>query len=442
MSEGVLVPQHLKNNLHDLHILPDVVPLYDFTYNDFAKDVLIQLLSEPLASLDEILNRQHILKGLIANLGVLKNYSYARIDLVEVFHFLGVSPVEKISTNGLKSLQLQLLFSEKKRHQLRGKCVQMVLLLHRLQVRYFNRIDISQFPEDYKDELRSIHDFLAGFQLSEWEGLIREQRFTVKHINTLMDVITEKAAKGEIMQFWKRCFLFEAYLSISLGIEQNGFTFPVFADGSLLFKELYHPLLKQPVKNDFVTTHNVVLLTGPNMSGKSTFLKAVALCVYLAHTGLAIPASHAAMPFFDSISVSIDLNDNIRSGYSHFMSEIMNVKRVVLKAVNNKRCFAVFDELFRGTNIEDATEISSATLKGLTRFTGSFFFISTHLHQLKELEEVKRGMISTYYTDCTIQNDLPLFNYRLKEGWSELRVGSMLFKKEGLQELLGDCQET
>lgn len=86
-------------------------------------------------------------------------------------------------------------------------------------------------------------------------------------------------------------------------------------------------------------------------------------------------------------------------------------------------------------------EISSATLKGLTRFTGLFFFISTHLHQLKELEEVKRGMIATYYTDCTIQNDLPLFNYRLKEGWSELRVGSMLFKKEGLQELLGDCQE-
>ncbi len=101
------------------------------------------------------------------------------------------------------------------------------------------------------------------------------------------------------------------------------------------------------------------------------------------------------MPFFTTISAAINLTDSIVSGYSHFMSEIITLKNVLTEAAANAKCFAVFDELFRGTNIEDALEISTATINGLTKFTNSLFFISTHLHQLKEIEAIKTKKVAT-----------------------------------------------
>lgn len=172
------------------------------------------------------------------------------------------------------------------------------------------------------------------------------------------------------------------------------------------------------------------------MSGKSTLLKAVSICVYLGHTGIAVPASKAIMPFFDTISVAINLTDSIVSGYSHFMSEIMTLKNVLTEAIAGKKCFAVFDELFRGTNIEDALEISTATINGLSKFPDSLFFISTHLHQLKDMEVVKTSKVATWYIDCELKNDLPVFTYKLKAGWSDLRVGRILFDREGLNKML------
>ena len=142
------------------------------------------------------------------------------------------------------------------------------------------------------------------------------------------------------------------------------------------------------------------------------------------------------MPFFNTISVAINLTDSIVSGYSHFMTEIVTLKNVLEEAKDNSRCFAVFDELFRGTNIEDALEISTATIKGLTRFPNSLFFISTHLHQLRDIEEIKNGTVSTWYIDCRLNDNTPAFTYQLKEGWSDLKIGRILFEKEGLYKML------
>jgi DNA mismatch repair protein MutS len=173
------------------------------------------------------------------------------------------------------------------------------------------------------------------------------------------------------------------------------------------------------------------------MSGKSTLLKAVSLCVYLGHTGLAVPAAKTIIPFYSSISVAINLTDSIVSGYSHFMSEIVTLKNVLSDTIKNEKCFAVFDELFRGTNIEDALEISTTTIKGLTKFADSLFIISTHLHQLREMEEIRNGRVATYFIECDLKNNIPVFTYKLRTGWSDLKLGRILFEREGLNNLLG-----
>ncbi len=282
-----------------------------------------------------------------------------------------------------------------------------------------------------------LNRFLLDFNLDHYEKIYQKKKtFHVTQIVELMAIVTKKVTNGEVEAFWNRWFLFEAYLSVSKGIAEHGFVFPSFETSTFSIEGLYHPLLKNPVSNDITATRNVILLTGPNMSGKSTFLKSVSLCVYLGHAGLAVPATKAVIPFFDNISVAINLTDSIVSGYSHFMTEIITLKNVVEKALQGKKCFAVFDELFRGTNIEDALEISTATIKGLTKFTNSYFLISTHLHQLKAMEEISNGKVATCFVECQLDGDTPAFTYKIKEGWSDLKIGRILFEKEGLNGML------
>ena len=120
------------------------------------------------------------------------------------------------------------------------------------------------------------------------------------------------------------------------------FVFPTIDDTQFSIEGLFHPLLKNPVRNNITASKNVILLTGPNMSGKSTLLKSVSLCVYLAHAGLAVPASKATLPFFNTISVAINLTDSIVSGYSHFMSEIVTLKNVLNDDVERSKMFCCF----------------------------------------------------------------------------------------------------
>ncbi|HEU0125727.1 MAG TPA: hypothetical protein VFQ56_05450, partial [Flavobacterium sp.] len=232
-------------------------------------------------------------------------------------------------------------------------------------------------------------------------------------------------------------FLFESYCSISLAIKNRNFTFPTFKENEISLKDFFHPLVKNPVKNDFTAFSNVIVLNGPNMSGKSTFLKSISLCVYLGNLGLAIPASKAVIPFCNDFSIGINKRDAILNGYSHFMTEIMNLKDVVLNAAEGNRSFAVFDELFSGTNVEDALEICKTTINGLSKYTNSYFFISTHIQELKEFTNDK---ISTFYLDCELINNVPTFTYKLKKGWSDIKVGRILFDEVGLNELLNSSK--
>jgi DNA mismatch repair protein MutS len=421
-------------NTGDLHIEDEILPLFDFTYNLNSGQELRDILTKTLGSESAILFRQQVLKGFIGNREILKEYSYSRFNLSDVYNFF-----ETFSAGSFLGLHLRrkLMFSEKERHYKRGKLIILILLFNKIHSTYLSKIDTKLFPEEYAKELELLNGFFIDFNLERYEAVFRKKnKIGIAHIVELTQIITEKVTNGHAASFWKRWFLFEAYLSISDGIIRHGFTFPSFEESNFSLEGLYHPLLKNPVKNDLTASRNVILLTGPNMSGKSTLLKAVSLCVYLGHIGLAVPASKATIPFFNTISVAINLTDSIVSGYSHFMSEIITLKNVLAEAGKRTTCFAVFDELFRGTNIEDALEISTTTIKGLVKFSNSLFIISTHLHQLKDMEEIKKGEVASYFIECELKDNIPAFTYKLKDGWSDLKIGRILFEREGLNKML------
>jgi DNA mismatch repair protein MutS len=418
------------NNIQDLNIEKEILPLFDYSLNKFAKQKILEILETPLPSTDGIIKRQNILKGFTANHKILKKYSYTVLYLKEVHFFLNEEKIEDLSQ---KKFKYRLFASKKEKTRYVSRFNQLILFFHRLQSHYFSRLDLTQFPEEYGSNIKRILAFLSNFGLSEHEDLVREHRLKDKHIISLTKKINDLKSKEMISIFWADLFLFEAYLSINLGILKHDFVFPNFTEKGIKLIQFYHPLINRPVKNDFETNGNVIVLNGPNMSGKSTFLKAVGLCVHFGHLGLGIPASFGEIPFCNHFSIGINRRDDILNGYSHFMTEVLNLKTVVENASSGKRCFAVFDELFSGTNVEDALEICKTTINGLSKYDNSYFFISTHLQELKS---VSNEQVSNYYIDCELIKDKPTFTFKLKKGWSDIKVGRILFDKEGLNKML------
>ncbi|TDQ81721.1 MutS-related protein [Sphingobacterium yanglingense] len=420
------------NNTQDLFLLKDILPLFDYTLNPDSKSILERLLQHPLSSVAEIKGRQTILQQIIDSKLLCDEYDYRKIEYIDTHRFLSSFPLEDLNQQDY----LQYILKKRKRNTLLGEYQQLIYFLAKIEQQLRENLDIKAFPKHYQEEVRLILNYLQSFRPKHYKSKLAKDKFGYKSIQELNAIVYEKRKNGDTVAFFEKLSLFEAYISISKGICKHDFHFAEIGNNQFQLSGFYHPLLQAPIKNDIDIKNNVVLLTGANMSGKSTLLKAIGLCVYLGHLGLAIPAYSGSIPFYDSISIQINHSDDLKNGYSHFMNEIIKLKDVVLQADSGKRCFAIFDELFKGTNHEDAFAISVKTIIGLQKFKTSTLFISTHIAELKNELDQSPITADAYYIDCQIRDELPVFSYVLKTGWSNLQIGRLLFKKEGLNDLL------
>ncbi|WP_349314943.1 MutS-related protein [Chitinophaga sp. MM2321] len=421
------------HHVTDLEIEKQLLPLLDFTGNPYALQQLKDLLLHLPGSSAAVYERQAIIKALINNGYVLTGPNYSRQDFEEVYAFFGRLNSQTIYYDSNPAIAaFQLAWRRRYRYEVKGKLIQLVLMMERLH-QYFDGVEATVFPDVLAKRITAMKVFLQQFRAAEMADHIRNDAFGLRDQVFLLDLLNRQLEEEEVKIQWETFFLYEAWLSLAKAMVKHNFSFPEFQEGGLTMKAFYHPLLKQPVKNDLTATGNVMLLTGPNMSGKSTLLKAIGLCVYLAHAGMGVPAAYCRLPFFGSITISINLSDDLKNGYSHFMMEVQQLKQVLLQASAGKKCFAIFDELFRGTNVDDALDISRQTISGLAAFNNSFFVISTHLYQLKPFVT----SASAYYIDCVLHENMPRFLYTLKPGWSDLKIGWIIFEQEGLPALLG-----
>src|SRR5580693_8187329 len=198
-------------NIEDLHIEEEIIPLFDFTFNLSSGEAVREIITKPLNSISEILQRQNLLKGFLDNGEILKDYSYSRFDLSEVHTFFESLPAGSFFEG---SLRWRLRFSEKERHHKRGKLILLILLFNRIDSVYLAKLDMNSFPKEYALELATIRNFFADFNLGHYEAIFRKKKIRVRHIVELMKILTEKVTTGEAASFWKRWFLFEAYLSV------------------------------------------------------------------------------------------------------------------------------------------------------------------------------------------------------------------------------------
>lgn len=418
------------NNTQDLFLVKDILPVFDNTYNDDSKSLLQKLLLNPLTSVQQIEERQQILKSFSAHESLLFEYQYRKADYLEVQRFLLYFSDEDLRAKDY----LTYLFNKNKNNTLFGFYSQLIYFFKELEDYLKSYLDRSKFSKTYQQDLSFILNYLNDFKCSETKRKITKNKFGFKSIQRLNALVVEKRKTGDTILFFNKLNTFEVYLSICKSLHKMDLNFVKVGTTEFKLNQFFHPLVNNPVKNDITISANVLLLTGANMSGKSTFLKTIGLCVYLAHVGLPIPASGGSIPFYESISIQINHSDDLKNGYSHFMNEIINLKDVVVNVKSGKLCFAVFDELFKGTNHEDALAISASTLSGLQKFDGSLFIISTHLSELKD--KIDHNSVNSFYIECVIEENMPVFSYQLKEGWSNLKIGQLLFNKIGLKTML------
>ncbi len=238
-----------------------------------------------------------------------------------------------------------------------------------------------------------------------------------------------------------RCFgQLDAWYSMAVAHRRLGLHFPEFvrSDDPLIDADgLFHLLLPTPVPYQvrMDPSSNFMFLTGANMAGKSTFIKATGIAVYLAHLGMGVPARSMRLTLFDGILSNINVMDDIIRGESYFFNEVQRIRHTVERISDGKRWLVLIDELFKGTNIQDAMKCSTTVIRGLIRIKKALFILSTHLYEIGE--ELKPfPNICFRYFETSVEDDQLIFNYQLREGISNDRIGYLILKREKVTDLL------
>ena len=203
-------------------------------------------------------------------------------------------------------------------------------------------------------------------------------------------------------------------------------------------EKLYHPLLLTPVPytRNMGNKHNFLVLTGANMSGKTTFMRALGVSALLAHLGMGVPAARLRISFLQGIITNMHVEDNILKGESYFFAEVQRMKQTAEKLLQDKPHLVLMDELFKGTNVHDAYECTRGVMEGLLNHKGHLMMLSTHLYEVAREFSENKEIIFSYFVTELANDESYHFTYELKPGISNDRIGYRILQKEGVIALL------
>ena len=219
--------------------------------------------------------------------------------------------------------------------------------------------------------------------------------------------------------------------------EENKYVRPTLTDDNEIFVyEGRHPVVEKVMNNEFVSNDiimdkntNILLITGPNMAGKSTYMRQVAILTIMTQIGSFVPAKEAKMPIFDQIFTRIGASDDLVSGESTFMVEMTEANNAILNATKNS--LILFDELGRGTATFDGMALAQSIIEYVNENIKAKTFFSTHYHELTDLEETIPG-IKNIHVSAYEENGNLTFLHKIKEGSVDKSYGIYVAKLANL----------
>lgn len=409
----------------------------NFTRTIGGKEWLRKFFTEPHSDLKKIIGTQRVIRALMEHVDDWPtDITNGTILVIDKFLDYSLDPIGE-NNNTFNSLMYKWLHSEDYamvKYSVthfadfyRGLAV-IARLLESLALPPHIRIYIERISQVLKEPaLRELSETSKGAVFSMRQHLYYGHNLRQRHrLQTL-----------ELIDIYSRL---DAWYSMAVAVKTYHLSFPEFVeqDSPLVeAKGLYHVLIPRPVAYDLQMNpdHNFLFLTGANMAGKSTLIKAVGSAVFLAHIGMGVPAASMKLTLFDGLLSNINVVDNIARGESYFFNEVQRIKHTIEKINNGKKWLVLIDELFKGTNVQDAMKCSLTVIKGLIRIKNSLFILSTHLYEIgEELKDYPN--IAFRYFETRVNDEQLEFSYQLKEGISNDRLGYVILKREKVVEML------
>ncbi|GHH96663.1 DNA mismatch repair protein MutS [Neobacillus kokaensis] len=247
--------------------------------------------------------------------------------------------------------------------------------------------------------------------------LFAEIREIVKEYIPRLQALAKTVSELDVLQ----CF---AQVS-----ENRRYVKPQFSnERRVMIKDGRHPVVEKVlnsqeyVPNDCIMDpdREILLITGPNMSGKSTFMRQIALTSVLAQIGCYVPATEAVLPIFDQVFTRIGAADDLISGQSTFMVEMLEAKNAIANATQNS--LILFDEIGRGTSTYDGMALAQAIIEYIHNRIGAKTLFSTHYHELTVLEE-ELSKLKNIHVSAIEHNGKVVFLHKIKEGPADKSYG-------------------
>ena len=408
----------------------------NFCKSNGGKIQLDYFLSNPLSSISSIEQRQNAIAYFITN-----------IHFVEALKITNGTTlvIEKFFDTGFKRIPTQISLPAAYWYQfisasdyslLRYSLEHIILFYENLNkwVSVFESINDNHIIEALVQKIKkytshpSLANLPSSHKLENPQTVLTYCHFFLYHY------------KNNTLQLLEYYYELDAYYSMAMASKNYHFVFPRWLENDTPIFEVtaaIHPLVTNAVDNKLSLSHqsNLLFLTGANMAGKSTFIKTIGIVLYLAHIGIGVPAKKLELTLFDGLITNLTIADNIMKGESYFFNEVQRIKNTIEKIIDGKNYFVLIDELFKGTNIQDAMKCSTAVIEGLQNLRNSLFIISTHLY---EISDGLKGFsnIQFSYFETAVQEKELIFHYQLKEGVSQDRLGYLILEREGVVNLL------
>lgn len=294
---------------------------------------------------------------------------------------------------------------------------------------------LSQLNGDYgyirKQTLTTGERFISE-ALQSWETKINEATEQVVRIEealfqTYLGRIEQ--ARQSLTQLARALAQIDVLWALSAVCSQHGYVCPKFNDEQhLAIIDARHPILEDSLNRSQYIANSIVMepqdqvyiLTGPNMGGKSTYMRMIALLVVMAQIGCFVPAASAELPIFDAIFTRMGASDDILMGQSTFMVEMNEAQQALAKATVNS--LILFDEIGRGTSTYDGMALAQAILEYISTIIHAKTIFSTHYHELTAMSDANPS-IRNIHVDVYEENQSVTFLYKVVAGKADRSYG-------------------
>jgi DNA mismatch repair protein MutS len=408
------------------------------TRNQKGAKVLKARMQRPFSSRERIKATQASIQYLESAFSAFEHLpTFVTTDQIE-FYIHGILPLA-MSRNPIEFFfaMLDIRFGDDLRYHRIMVGVEAVSSMVRALRDILTRPELAAPRGEVAEILEEMRALLMqpGFELVTERKVWDMQPWTILRIDQVFR-IHEKHAVYRLLHL---VYELDALLAMTQTMRRQHLVMPMINEGGLAVsaEQVVHPLVPNAVPNPVQLDQDkrLLFLTGPNMAGKTTYLRAGAIALYLAHLGMGVPARSFSFVPAQRLYSSISLMDNLSIGVSFFRAEALRIKTIAKALAEGYRVVAIMDEPFKGTNVKDALDASLEVLLRFATREDNLFMFSSHLIEMEDRMKAC-SQVACFHFEADESAGTLNFDYLIRPGVSTQRLGMRVLSEEGIFDLL------